>query len=92
MLDRTRHEALVKEIRAVGARIRFLDGDVAGAIMAVAPELVWTSWWEPAERRNVCSPRARCGASEGSSSVGGSPETTPRSGRPSRVARTLGES
>ena len=39
VLDRPRHEALVKEIRAAGARIRFLpDGDVGGAIMAVAPE------------------------------------------------------
>ncbi len=39
VLDRPRHEALVKEIRAAGARIRFLpDGDVAGAIMAAAPE------------------------------------------------------
>jgi fructose-1,6-bisphosphatase II len=38
VLDRPRHEALVKEIRAAGARIRFLiDGDVAGAIMAVTP-------------------------------------------------------
>jgi len=39
VLDRPRHEALVNEIRAAGARIRFLpDGDVAGAIMAAAPE------------------------------------------------------
>jgi fructose-1,6-bisphosphatase II len=38
VLDRPRHEALVTEIRAAGARIRFLiDGDVAGAIMAVTP-------------------------------------------------------
>jgi fructose-1,6-bisphosphatase II len=38
VLDRPRHEALIKEIRAAGARIRFLlDGDVAGAIMAVTP-------------------------------------------------------
>ena len=38
VLDRPRHGALVKEIRAAGACIRFLiDGDVAGAIMAVTP-------------------------------------------------------
>jgi fructose-1,6-bisphosphatase II len=38
VLDRPRHEALVNEIRAAGARIRFLiDEDVAGAIMAVTP-------------------------------------------------------
>ncbi len=35
VLDRPRHEAMVDEIRATGARIKFLvDGDVAGAIMA----------------------------------------------------------
>ncbi|MBA3489752.1 MAG: class II fructose-bisphosphatase [Longispora sp.] len=35
ILDRTRHEQLVKEVREAGARIRFIsDGDVAGAISA----------------------------------------------------------
>ena len=35
MLDRPRHAELVEEIRATGARIKFItDGDVAGAIMA----------------------------------------------------------
>ena len=35
MLDRPRHEQIVKEIRETGARIRFLpDGDVAAAIAA----------------------------------------------------------
>ncbi len=35
LLDRERHNQLVEEIRATGARIKFLvDGDVAGAIMA----------------------------------------------------------
>lgn len=35
VLDRPRHEGLVAEIRATGARINFIaDGDVAGAIMA----------------------------------------------------------
>ena len=39
ILDRERHEPLVQEIRATGARIRFItDGDVAGAIMAARPE------------------------------------------------------
>ena len=38
VLDRPRHADLVAQIRAAGARIRFLlDGDVAGAIMAVSP-------------------------------------------------------
>ncbi|MFE7136056.1 class II fructose-bisphosphatase [Streptomyces sp. NPDC057638] len=36
ILDRPRHESMVKEIRETGARIKFIsDGDVAGAIMAV---------------------------------------------------------
>lgn len=35
ILDRSRHEQLVSEVREAGARIRFItDGDVAGAIMA----------------------------------------------------------
>jgi fructose-1,6-bisphosphatase II len=35
LLDRPRHQTLVDEIRATGARIKFItDGDVAGAIMA----------------------------------------------------------
>jgi fructose-1,6-bisphosphatase II len=36
VLDRPRHDGIVKEIRGTGARIKFIaDGDVAGAIMAV---------------------------------------------------------
>ncbi|GAB2764232.1 class II fructose-bisphosphatase [Nocardioides salsibiostraticola] len=39
LLDRPRHEAMVEEIRATGAMIKFIsDGDVAGAIMAARPE------------------------------------------------------
>jgi fructose-1,6-bisphosphatase II len=35
VLDRPRHQTMVDEIRATGARIKFItDGDVAGAIMA----------------------------------------------------------
>ncbi|MFI6296193.1 class II fructose-bisphosphatase [Nonomuraea sp. NPDC050790] len=35
ILDRPRHDQIVKEIRETGARIKFIpDGDVAGAIMA----------------------------------------------------------
>ncbi|PXY21190.1 class II fructose-bisphosphatase [Prauserella muralis] len=38
ILDRPRHETLVKEVRDAGARIRFIsDGDVAGAIAAARP-------------------------------------------------------
>ena len=36
ILDRPRHENLVREVREAGARIKFItDGDIAGAIMAV---------------------------------------------------------
>jgi fructose-1,6-bisphosphatase II len=39
LLDRPRHAELAEEIRAAGARIKFIsDGDVAGAIMAARPE------------------------------------------------------
>lgn len=38
ILERPRHEDMVKEIRAAGARIRFIDdGDVAGALMSAWP-------------------------------------------------------
>lgn len=39
VLDRPRHEKLIKEIRACGARVRLItDGDVAGAIATCFPE------------------------------------------------------
>jgi fructose-1,6-bisphosphatase II len=39
LLDRPRHQAIVDEVRATGARIKFIsDGDVAGAIMAARPD------------------------------------------------------
>jgi fructose-1,6-bisphosphatase II len=39
LLDRPRHADLVKEIRAAGARIKFItDGDVAGSIMTCLPQ------------------------------------------------------
>ena len=39
ILDRQRNEALVREVRACGARIRLIhDGDVAGALMTAWPE------------------------------------------------------
>ncbi len=38
VLDRPRHEDLIAEIRAAGARIKLItDGDVAGAVMAALP-------------------------------------------------------
>jgi fructose-1,6-bisphosphatase II len=46
LLDRPRHDEMVKRIRAAGARIRFIPhGDVAGALMAARPDtgidLLW---------------------------------------------------
>ena len=46
ILDRPRHDEMVKRIRDVGARIRFIPhGDVAGAMMAASPDtgidLLW---------------------------------------------------
>ena len=39
ILDRPRNEALVREVRGCGARIRLIhDGDVAGALMTAWPE------------------------------------------------------
>ncbi|GAA0513402.1 fructose-1,6-bisphosphatase [Saccharopolyspora subtropica] len=39
ILDRPRHEQIVKEVREAGARIQFIsDGDVAGAIAAARPD------------------------------------------------------
>ncbi|HET7358474.1 MAG TPA: class II fructose-bisphosphatase [Nocardioidaceae bacterium] len=39
LLDRPRHAKIAEEIRATGARIKFItDGDVAGAIMAARPD------------------------------------------------------
>jgi fructose-1,6-bisphosphatase II len=38
ILDRPRHAELAEQVRAAGARIRFImDGDVAGAVMAAMP-------------------------------------------------------
>ena len=39
VLDRPRHQELIRQVREVGARIRLIsDGDVAGALMASIPE------------------------------------------------------
>ncbi len=39
ILDRPRHHALIEEVRAAGANIKFIsDGDIAGAIAAARPE------------------------------------------------------
>ncbi len=39
ILDRPRHDSLVADVRAAGARIQFIsDGDVAGALMACSPD------------------------------------------------------
>jgi len=39
ILDRPRHDSLVADVRAAGARIQFIsDGDVSGALMACSPD------------------------------------------------------
>ncbi len=39
ILDRPRHESLIKDVRTSGARIKMItDGDVAGAVMAAMPD------------------------------------------------------
>src|SRR5262245_65872885 len=39
ILDRPRHEQLIREVRAAGARIRLIeDGDVAGGVATCFPE------------------------------------------------------
>jgi fructose-1,6-bisphosphatase II len=39
ILDRPRHEQLIADVRAAGARIKMIsDGDVAGAVMAAMPD------------------------------------------------------
>jgi fructose-1,6-bisphosphatase II len=39
VLDRPRHEDLIRQIRQAGSRIKFIsDGDVAGAVMAARPD------------------------------------------------------
>ncbi|NOQ39011.1 MAG: fructose-bisphosphatase class II, partial [Anaerolineales bacterium] len=39
MLQRPRHDELIREVREIGARIRLIpDGDVAGALMTCLPE------------------------------------------------------
>lgn len=60
ILDRPRHAGLVEEVRATGARVKFImDGDVAGAIAAPAPGPGSTCSWASAGRRRGSSPRAR---------------------------------
>ena len=65
ILDRPRHESLVKSVREAGARIKFItDGDVAGAIMAS------TFSSGSAAPPRASSPRARWSAWEASSKEG----------------------
>ena len=46
VLDRPRHEAGIKAIRAAGARVRLIsDGDVAGALLSVSPRTPATLLW-----------------------------------------------
>src|SRR5438309_1881124 len=65
ILDRPRHEEMVKRIRAVGTRIRFIPhGDVSGALMAASPDtgidLLWGIGGTP---ERGCSTSAAVGTS-----------------------------
>lgn len=89
VLDRPRHEGLVKEIRQAGARVKFiLDGDVAGAIAAARPGTGVDMMMGIGGTPRVSSPRARSRPPAASSRVAWPPPTTPRSRRPSTPAST----
>src|ERR1700759_4050979 len=46
VLDRPRHEEGIRAIREAGARVRLItDGDVAGALLAVAPDRAGGLFW-----------------------------------------------
>ena len=64
VLERPRHEELIAEIRATGARIRLIpDGDVAGVIHCADPDRpASTCTWARAARRRACSRRRRSSA------------------------------
>ena len=61
ILDRDRHEDIIRECREAGARIRLIpDGDVAGAISVAWPrQRAPTSCSASAARPKASSPRAR---------------------------------
>lgn len=87
LLDRPRHQELVDRIRSVGSRIKFLlDGDVAGALMAVQPEsevdILVGIGGTPEGVIAACAVRCLGGAIYG--------RLTPRSDAESRAARSLG--
>lgn len=87
LLDRPRHAELVHRIRTVGARIKFLiDGDVAGALMAVQPEsevdLLVGIGGSPEGVIAACAVRCLGGAIFG--------RLTPRNTTESREARNMG--
>ncbi|HEY4994444.1 MAG TPA: class II fructose-bisphosphatase [Nakamurella sp.] len=87
LLDRPRHAELVHRIRSVGARIKFLiDGDVAGALMAVQPEsevdVLVGIGGTPEGVMAACAVRCLGGAMFG--------RLTPRNETESREARNMG--
>ena len=60
ILDRPRHEDLIREVREAGARIKLIgDGDVSAAIATSKRGPASTSSWGPAARRKGCSPPRR---------------------------------
>ena len=87
ILDRPRHDDLIAEVRATGARIRLItDGDVAGAIATGWPGRAWTSSSASAARPRACWPQPPSSAWAPRSRGGSTPATTRSGGPPSRRA------
>ena len=56
ILDRPRHEQLIAEVRAAGARIKLIgDGDLTAAIWSRCPAPACTRSWASAARPRACS-------------------------------------
>ena len=63
VLDRPRHEKLIADIRAAGARIRLIgDGDLSAGFPPRWLEPACMRSWERAARRKACSPPRRYAA------------------------------
>jgi fructose-1,6-bisphosphatase II len=87
ILDRPRHEQLIKEVRLAGARIRLIpDGDVAGAMMTARPDsgidVLMGVGGTPEGVLAACALRAMGGYLQG--------KLAPRSEDEARRARELG--
>jgi len=87
ILDRPRHEQLIKEVRRAGARIRLIpDGDVAGAMMTARPDsgidVLLGIGGTPEGVLAACALRAMGGNLQG--------KLAPRTEEEARLARDMG--